>query len=288
MGDCSGIREFPVGLIFTDLDGTLLDHHTYDFSKASGAVARAKRCGAELILCSSKSSAEMLHWQKLLGISGPFVAENGGAVVNSGGGLPDSLFPSKVHGLPAMVRGTPVAELRRSLDALKKKHGLPLKGMGDMSIGEFAELTGMSPEMAGLAHERDFDEPFLWLGPPVPERERLLEREAARLGLRVERGGRFFHLLSHEGKGRAVRWLADAYEGFFGVSIPTLGLGDSENDFSMLRETDRGVLVKRPDGSHAPGADPGWIRAASEGPAGWGEEVEAWLMGLGVEQSPVV
>lgn len=272
----------PAGLVFTDLDGTLLDHHTYDFSPAFDALERAGRSGVEIILCSSKSSREMLFWQERLGVKGPFVAENGGAVVKNGGALPDSLFPSRVRGLPAMVWGAPVGELRKSLDAIAKIHSLPLRGMGDMSTGEFALLTGMTVEMATLAHDRDFDEPFVWTHPPTAGEERFLREEISKRGLFLERGGRFMHLVAHEGKGRAVGWIVKACRDFFGGSIPSLGLGDSENDFSMLRETDRGVLVKRPDGSHAPGADPAWIRASGTGPAGWGGEVARWLTDLGL------
>ena len=64
-------------LIFTDLDGTLLDSHTYDWQPAAAWLARLREKNIPVILCSSKTAAEMLHIQKLLGLQGlPLIAEN--------------------------------------------------------------------------------------------------------------------------------------------------------------------------------------------------------------------
>ena len=56
-------------LIFTDLDGTLLDIHTYDWQPAAAWLERLQDKQVPVILCSSKTAAEMLDIQQELGLS---------------------------------------------------------------------------------------------------------------------------------------------------------------------------------------------------------------------------
>lgn len=49
----------PALLVFTDLDGTFLDHHSYDYTPALAAVQRLSRLGALLVPVTSKTMAEI-------------------------------------------------------------------------------------------------------------------------------------------------------------------------------------------------------------------------------------
>lgn len=51
-------------LVFSDLDGTLLDSHSYDWQPAAPWLSRLREANVPVILCSSKTSAEMLYLQK--------------------------------------------------------------------------------------------------------------------------------------------------------------------------------------------------------------------------------
>jgi predicted mannosyl-3-phosphoglycerate phosphatase (HAD superfamily) len=56
-------------LVFTDLDGTLLDHHSYSCEEAMPAVRALAEAGFPLIFNSSKTAAEIkkrLPFQGLL------------------------------------------------------------------------------------------------------------------------------------------------------------------------------------------------------------------------------
>lgn len=53
-------------LVFSDLDGTLLDSHSYDWQPATW-LTRLREANVPVILCSSKTSAEMLYLQKRWG-----------------------------------------------------------------------------------------------------------------------------------------------------------------------------------------------------------------------------
>ena len=68
-------------LVFSDLDGTLLDTDTYDFTPAKEAIAFLKKQHFPLILCSSKTKAEIEVYHKRMGLKTcPFISENGGAI----------------------------------------------------------------------------------------------------------------------------------------------------------------------------------------------------------------
>jgi len=57
-------------LVFSDLDGTLLDSHSYDWQPAAPWLSRLREANVPVILCSSKTSAEMLYLQKTLQLQG--------------------------------------------------------------------------------------------------------------------------------------------------------------------------------------------------------------------------
>jgi HAD superfamily hydrolase (TIGR01484 family) len=70
-------RLLPV--VFSDLDGTLLDHETYSFDAARPGLDALKSRGIPLILASSKTRAEMQDLAPQLGAAG-LIFENGGGL----------------------------------------------------------------------------------------------------------------------------------------------------------------------------------------------------------------
>ncbi len=72
--------EIPFHIIFTDLDGTLLDHDTYAWKEAEPALDLCKTLKVPVILASSKTRAEMETIRREMSISDPFIAENGGGI----------------------------------------------------------------------------------------------------------------------------------------------------------------------------------------------------------------
>ena len=47
-------------LVFTDLDGTLLDHNTYSFSPALAAINKLKSLNIPIIPVTSKTLSELM------------------------------------------------------------------------------------------------------------------------------------------------------------------------------------------------------------------------------------
>ena len=66
--------------MFSDLDGSLLDHYSYSFDAALPAVNALEELDIPLILVSSKTRAEILAVREQLANRHPFIVENGADV----------------------------------------------------------------------------------------------------------------------------------------------------------------------------------------------------------------
>ncbi|MBU2548518.1 MAG: HAD-IIB family hydrolase [Proteobacteria bacterium] len=262
-------------LIFSDLDGTLLDHHTYAWTPARPALRLMDETDTPLVLVSSKTRVEIESLRIELGNRHPFIPENGGAIFIPAG-YPLDPPPAAVDLAPyrAVILGRRVEEIAIAFDRLAER--LPVRALSRLDPVEVAALTGLTIEQARAARGREFGEAFLLDDPGIPESE--LVREVEALGLRLTRGGRFYHLLGENDKGRAVRMLADMYRQRQSPLI-TAACGDAPNDAPMLAAVDRPFLVARPDGSHAPMDVPGMVRVPLPGPAGFNQAVTGLLAG---------
>jgi len=267
--------------ILTDLDGTLLDPKTYDIAPARPALGRIARAGIPLVLCSSKTRAEIEALQRRLDLHHPFIAENGGAIV-----APVSYFERVPAGAVVdggrfvLALGRPYHEVVRALREVAAQERVRVVGFSDMTVGDVAEECGLPVLDAQLAKLREYDEPFRLLEPDPAVRSRFL-KALHRRGLKAMSGGRFDHVTGDADKGRAVVVLRSLIPDSFGP-IVMAGLGDGLNDVAMLREVDRPVIV-RSDSNGATGRMLRKVPTAHVtnacGPAGWAEAVTSLLDG---------
>jgi len=261
-------------IIFTDLDGSLLNHEDYSFEEAMPSIGRIKRAGIPLIITTSKTRPEVEHLQQEMGIREPFIVENGGGI----------FFPRGYRNLmiengerqedyTLICIGTRYSMVRRFL----KKTGsrFDIKGFGDLTTEEISGLTGLSPDRAEMAKAREFTEPILLKRPEVID---CLSVLAAGKELKVTRGGRFRHLMGiGQDKGVAVRTVIDIFRINSVEALTTIGLGDSENDLPMLEQVDIPVLIPRPGKGFLDVHLPGMIRAKEPGARGWNDVVQMLL-----------
>ena len=275
-------QDIRAMVIFTDLDGTLLDSDTYSFDAATDALDELRAREIPVVLVSSKTRSEIEPIRSHLGNHHPFIVENGGAVL-----IPPEYFPFPIANAmttdPYLVieLGTPYAQLRQALKEIAHELGTTLRGYGDMSVTEVAQRTGLSLEDAALSKQRDYDEPFVVEDHDQRSSEHILAEAITNHGLRWTKGGRFHHLMGSQDKGEAVRHLITCYRQHTQhehTTLTTLALGDSLNDLPMLTVVDTPILVQLADGSYSAGIDlPRLIRAPAPGPAGWNRAVLSLL-----------
>jgi mannosyl-3-phosphoglycerate phosphatase len=270
-------------VIFTDLDGTLLESRSYSWAAALPALRRCQRLQVPLVFCSSKTRAEISYWRRLLGNAHPFISENGGGIFAPAGYFAAMASLPQVDGFSAFALGEPYQKLRDEFIRLRERLGIAVRGFGDMDDDELNVLTGLPLQQARLARRRDFSEPFVFMEDPDARFLKAIEASG-----RHWTRGRLYHMMGDHDKGRAVRMVWKFYaEG--GAAPISAGLGDGFNDLPMLRAVDRPILVRQPDGSFDAQVDfPGLARTHGVGPAGWNEAVMTLLDETGTDASGTV
>jgi mannosyl-3-phosphoglycerate phosphatase len=246
----------PALIVFTDLDGTLLDHDSYSPAAAEPALAQLRAAGVPVVLATSKTAAEVAPLRERLGFAHvPAIVENGAGLLEPGTEAPP---------------GDRYKDLRGALDTLPADLRAGFEGFGDWAPEGIADRTGLPPEQAARAAKRKFSEPGLWTG-SAADKERFLGALAAR-GITAREGGRFLTLSFGGTKAERMEEILARYGHPFSVA-----LGDAPNDIEMLERADLGIIVANPHRAPLPplrGEAEGRIRrTALPGPAGWNDAV---------------
>jgi mannosyl-3-phosphoglycerate phosphatase len=264
----------PRYVLFTDLDGCLLDCDGSSVDQVRPALDSLRSAHIPVILVSGKTRAEIEPLRERLDHHDPFIVENGAAVYVPLGTFDFTPERSRRRLSYHIIElGTPYALLRDVLRQIEEVVETPLRGFGDLTVDEIMVATGLSHEDALRAMHREFDEPFLVNGP-----SQLIEeicRQIVARGLNWTRGGQFFHLMGNNDKGQAAEILLRCYKRQRQLHdrldrLESIGIGGSLNDLPFLLMVDHPVLVQKPDGSYDPDINlPHLIRTPGVGPAGW-------------------
>ena len=226
-------------IIFSDLDGTLIDEK-YSFKNVKPLIDKILDLNTQIILCSSKTRAEIEYYRKKLGVMDPFISENGAAIFIPKGYFKTNCSTKKNQNYDIIELGIPYSVIRQKLELIRKKNTNNIIGFGDLTPEEIAIESGLPIEQAKLAKQREYSEPFMLKHDDEKELFNLIRKE----GLRCIKGGRFYHLTGKHDKGEAVKILKKCYISKFG-SLKTLGLGNAQNDIPMLNAVDCSFFVEK-------------------------------------------
>mgnify|MGYP001816153137 FL=1 len=248
-------------VVFSDLDGTLLDHDTYDWAPARPALERLKSFGIPLVLASSKTEAEIRQVQADMGLAGAAaIVENGAGMI----GIPSS----------ECIKSRDYKNLRQYLDVIPSGLRTKFKGFGDMSAENVAQATGLTLEAAQSAKMRTFSEPGVW-GGSLSDRESFLS-ELARHRVSARMGGRFLTLSFGGTKQDRMSDIMAHHR-----ARASVALGDAPNDVEMLAHADYGFIIANPNHPPLPrmaGEAEGRImRTDLPGPHGWNTAINGFL-----------
>jgi mannosyl-3-phosphoglycerate phosphatase len=263
-------------LVFTDLDATLLDAHTYSFHAARPALRSLAAAAIPLILVTSKTRAEVEPLRRRLANRHPFVVENGGAAF-----IPPDYFTFPIEnsvpraGYHAVELGAPYTLLVDALLQASSSTGCRVAAFHAMTAEEVARRCGLPLQQARLAKLREYDEAFEILD---PDREPALLAALEASSWRWTRGGRFYHVMGASDKARAVRLLIGLYRRAHG-EVRSIGLGDAPNDAAFLNAVDDPVLIRSDRVQALRALVPAGSVTRLEGPAGWNEAVLERLNG---------
>lgn len=277
-------------LVITDLDGSMLNHHSYAMDAAIPAIRLLQQKQVPIIFNTSKTFAESVALQQTLQIEAPLIVENGSAIY-----LPRSQFAEEPQCIDAANQvsqledywciqlGKPQAEIRQILDNLS----LPSDSyqlLSECSVQQVMQLTGLAEADAKQAMHRDYSEPLLWLADETQRNafELLLEAH----GLNTLQGGRFIHVLGNCDKGHASQQLKCFYT-TSNTTVKTIVIGDSPNDAAMLSMADISVMINSPSNKALQTLLVPHIRTRQEAPDGWAEAIKKALLKIPQEEAPL-
>ena len=273
--------------IFTDLDGTLLDHDNYSFTPALTTLAELKRAAIPVIPNTSKTYVELVELRRKLDLHGPFIVENGAAVyipvnyfshqpigtIQQDGYWVKSLVHLREHWL-SLLPSVPV-----ELTAL-------FTNMNNMTVNDIVNATGLDAASATLASQRQYGEPVLWHGNAA--QKQLFIQHLNKQGATVLEGGRFLHVCGNCNKGKAMDWLMEQFKFFNPQQTPySIALGDGNNDIAMLEAAQYAAIISSP--VHIPPKlkrKQRLITSKNTGPTGWAEVLAKLLPQVLSELSP--
>lgn len=262
-------------LIFTDLDGTLLDHDSYECEVIKPFLAKLNDTGVNVIFNTSKTFAEVTDIQNGLAHHQPFIVENGAAVY-----IPKDYFKVKPIGCDeyqgywrfAMTQSTD--KLHEDLKRYASDYSHCVRLFSQFSAQEIAKLTGLPVDKSELALQRQYSDPVCFSGSDE-EKQGLIDA-MSQAGYEVLVGGRFIHLTKGNNKGLAQKWLLNQFKKAYRNPFTVIALGDSQNDVAMLKAADTAILINNP-GSQVQSQilQKAWQLSEKPAPAGWVQEVSA-------------
>lgn len=265
-------------LIVTDLDGTLLDHHSYSARPADALIKQLIDTSiADIIPITSKTQAE-LHWlEKDVPLSDCVKISENGSVIQ----VPAGHFLYDHNTAGRTVLGVPYQVILAAIKALSHHLSRSVHGFSAMTALEVSRHTGLDLYAAQRAKERQATEPFLWSGTTAELHE--LRELMLQADIQIQQGGRFYHFTGKATKLQAMQHIADAFKRQKpDKKYVTIALGDGPNDLGMLEVADFGVIIPNTDGTSIQSNVSSVRTADKSGPHGWVSSVTVILHELGL------
>ena len=218
--------------IVSDVDGTLMDH-SYDLTPAKETIKYLQELYIPVILCTSKTAAEVKVIRKQLNLTDPYIVENGAAIYG------ESL--KKVNG--KIILGEKYEILENILNIISNEINYDLRPLNNISDKEATELTGLKGHSLELMRDRHWSMPFL---NPPENKEEDINISCKKFNVEIFRGNRMSHMLSiNSNKGKAINALKNYSNN---PNIKIIGLGDSPNDLPLLLNSDYKIVIPGPSG----------------------------------------
>jgi len=142
------MHKAPPAIVFTDLDGTFLDHETYDYAPAMPMVERLASLDIPIVPVTSKTLAELALLEM------PFdpairVAENGMARMLNG---------------VTQIADKSYVDILGFIDDLPGSLRKQMIGFHDMAPEDVMAHTGLDLKNAQASKARDASEPYMLKG----------------------------------------------------------------------------------------------------------------------------
>ena len=235
-------------LIFTDLDGTLLDHKNYSYGDNKKFISFIINNQNDVIFNTSKTFSESSDLLNELNLTNmPFSTENGALLY-----FPKNRFKkiknSLDYGRYWKIKIAKLSSLNWHKFLLKKQKIFKFLIAQDLDSKILKKYTNLDNTIKML--KREASQIILW-------QDSLINLKKFKYVVKHEKGGiliqgsRFMQISSVCNKRIAKNLISHVYDiQFHGkYSKNTIALGDSKNDIDMLNSAKYSCLIKNPSGS---------------------------------------
>ena len=255
-------------IIFTDLDGSLLDKDTFEFNEIEDYFRELISKGIKIIPNSSKTKAELSNFNKEYNLNLSFITENG----------------SSIHGLNLIHKNLPEKILlSRTLDQIYKIYNQnvtphlkeKITFVLELEIEEQIKIFRLPLEKIKLAIKRDHSLPIKFNGTEIEKNEFIKIMKNS--GLTIQTGGRIMNVCDNINKSIAMSEAIRLMRKELDNKIITIGVGDNENDIEMIKMTDYPCLVKNENFDSSLINIDNLIKSDEPSPKGWSDVIKTAL-----------
>ena len=225
-------KKFTI-VVFTDLDGTLLDRDTFKFDTIKDYIKSLVNKGIIIIPNSSKTEKEIEKFNKELGVELPFISENGSSI--HGLNLINVNFPSRI-----ILSREKEQLLEIFIDKVPEQLRNKCIQISKLSRNQQEKIFGQKDDKLRDALNRKYTLPFLFKG-DKNEKNKLL-KILNYSTLTFQEGGRVLNLCDNINKvksmNKVIKILKKTED-----EIKSIAVGDNYNDLNMLKNCDIPCLV---------------------------------------------
>jgi mannosyl-3-phosphoglycerate phosphatase len=272
----------PRHVIFTRVEGALLDSGSQSWAPAADALDEIGRRRTPLILATHSTRAELEPFRRKIEHGHPFITEDGGGLF-----LPDGYFSLALEGAAraglyfCVPFGQPYAAVTEALAEIAAESRASVVGYSQMSARELAQNTGAPLRDAELARQREFSERFFFVG-DVEKAATRFTRIAKERRWDTIPGDPFWLLRSGNDERRAVRYAMRLYRTSMRSRLSSVGIGSSIWDLPLLLSVDHPIIL--PGAQDVANAEltarvPNATLGEAPGARGWNEVVLSVLEG---------
>ena len=270
----SNVNLCPPYVVFTDLDGTLFHHYTYEWQPALSAIKRLQALEIPIVINSSKTAAEVIPLRKTLGLHSPFIVENGSALY-----IPKGFCDEAIKQLPTVqlqgdyyraLFGADRNDIVQCIYQQRASRQLKFSGYSDWDTKSLMSHTGLDKTSAEQSLERLYSEPIIWQDSEAAHDE--FADYIAQKGLQILSGGRFEHILGDTDKAQPIRFFREHI--YQDKKTKFICLGDTQNDTDMLELADIAVCIKSPVCPYPVLKNEHVYHSQKYAPEGWQEAID--------------
>lgn len=258
-------------MVFTALDGSLLEARTFSHEAAKASLRRLAAAGVPVIPVTGRTFSEVRPLAERLDLEGPIVIESGGGIARRVGSS------WRIEGC-----GVETKTLRAAVPLIERQAGARLRLYSAMRLDEAAAASGLTGVDLRRSMQRHFDELFLLESGALAD----VAEAAEALGLRVRNGGRFHHLSGGPDRCSAAQRVREEVARSTGVQPFVVALGVSSMDADFLALADVPIIIPRADGTADPSLRallPEAKLAPAAGPRGWANAIDEIAQNLAVK-----